>query len=194
MPLAIKQDEIYNYGHYRKWPDEERWELIDGAPYAMAAPSRTHQRVVFELGRQIGNSLLDSDCEGYVAPFDVRLPNDDESDDLVDTVVQPDLLVVCDEDKLDDKGCRGAPDWVVEIISPSTALIDLSVKRDLYQKHGVKEYWIVHPLERWVMVYLLDETGTYGAGQVLGMDEPTVVTKLEGLEIDWGFMPEVEPQ
>jgi len=191
MPLAIKLDEKYTYGNYRQWPDEGRWELIDGAPHAMATPSRIHQEIVFELAGQIRNGLLDSDCKGYVAPFDVRLPNGDESDDLVDTVVQPDLLVVCDEDKLDDKGCRGALDWVVEVISPSTALIDLSVKRDLYQKHGVKEYWIVHPLERWVMVYLLDETGAYGNAQVLGMDEPIMVTKLAGLQIDWGFLPTV---
>lgn len=190
MPLAIQQDEKYNYGHYRQWPDEERWELIDGMPYAMTTPSRMHQEIVFELAGQIRNSLLDSDCKGYVAPFDVRLPDSNEADDQVETVVQPDLLVVCDTDKLDDEGCRGAPDWIVEVISPSTALVDLNLKRDLYQKHGVKEYWIVHPLERWVMVYLLDDAGVYGKPAVFGMDEATVVQRLDGIKVDWGFMAE----
>ena len=190
MPLAIQENDKYTYKEYRQWPNEERWELIDGAPHAMTAPSRIHQKIVFELGRQIGNSLLDSDCEGYVAPFDVRLPNGHEADDQVDTVVQPDLLVVCDQDKLDDKGCRGAPDWIVEVISPSTALVDLNLKRDLYQKHGVQEYWIVHSLDRWVMVYLLSGNGSYGIPETFGMDEPMVVQRLNGVSIDWAFLAE----
>lgn len=191
MSLAIRQDQQYTYGDYCQWPDDERWELIDGVPYAMAAPSRLHQELVFELGRQIGNHLLGSDCKGYVAPFDVRLPEKNEADELVDTTIQPDLLVVCDRDKLDDKGCRGAPDWIIEVISPTTALVDLNLKRNLYQKHGVKEYWIVHPLEHWVMVYLLDEAGVYGSPAVFGMDEMLAVQCLGGVEIDWGFVAEI---
>ena len=178
----------YYYADYSQWPEEERWELIGGVPYAMTAPSRLHQEIVFELGRQIGNQLLDSDCKGYVAPFDVRLPSANEADDAVDTVVQPDLLVVCDRDKLDDKGCRGAPDWVVEVISPSSAIMDLNRKRDLYQQHGVKEYWIVHPVERWVMVYTLDAAGAYGKPQVLALDETLAVQCLPDVVIDWGFV------
>ena len=83
---------------------------------------------------------------------------------------------------------RGVPDWVVEVISPSTALIDLNLKRDLYQKHGVQEYWIVHPLDRWVMVYLLGDTGSYGIPETFGMDEPMVVQRLSGVSIDWAFL------
>lgn len=191
MPVAIQENGKYTYKEYSQWPDDERWELIDGTPYAMTAPSRLHQDVVFELAGQVRNSLLGSDCKGYVAPFDVRLPSDDKADDQqVDTVVQPDLLVVCDQDKLDDKGCLGAPDWVVEVISPSTALIDLNLKRDLYQTHGVQEYWIVHPLDRWVMVYLLDEAGAYGIPKTFGMNEPMVVQRLAGVSIDWAFLAE----
>lgn len=121
----------------------------------------------------------------------MRLPIGDESDDQVDTVVQPDLLVVCDQAKLDERGSRGAPDWVVEVTSPSTALHDLGLKRDVYQKHGVQEYWIVHPADRWVMVYLLDEAGSYGKPDMYGMDEVTVVQRVSGISIDWAFLAEV---
>ena len=188
MPLAIQQDQKYTYGHYQDWPDDERWELINGIPYAMTAPSRSHQRVVFELSGQIRNALIDSDGEGYVAPFDVRLPENEEADELVETVVQPDLVVVCDQDKLDEKGCRGAPDWVIEVISPLTALVDLNYKHDLYEKHGVKEYWIVHPLEKWVMVYVLQDNRLYGKPVFHDMSEPVMAQRMEGLEIDWAFL------
>jgi len=152
MSLTVKQDQKYTYGDYETWPDDKRWEIIEGVPRVIPTPSRLHQEFVGELTRQLCNALKGTGWEGYLAPFDVRLPEGNEADELVETVVQPDLLVVCDLDKLDDKGCRGAPDWIIEIISPSTALIDLSCKHDLYEKHRVKEYWIVHPLEKWVMM------------------------------------------
>ena len=182
----------YTYGDYCQWPDDKRWELIGGVPHELTTPSRLHQGVVIELAGQIGNSLRNSDshCEGYLAPFDVRLPNGDEDDDQIGTVVQPDLLVVCDQVKLDEKGCRGAPDWIVEVTSPSTVLLDLGLKRDLYEKHRVQEYWIVHPSERWVMVYLFDEAGSYGKPDMFGMDEPMVVQRLSGVSIDWAFLAE----
>ncbi|HPQ97513.1 MAG: Uma2 family endonuclease [Thiothrix sp.] len=185
MTLAILLDQKYTYGHYRQWPQAERWELIEGVPHAMTAPSRRHQETVFELAGQIRNQLLEADCNGYVAPFDVRLPEGTETDDRIETVVQPDLLVVCDPDKLDDQGCRGAPDWIIEVTAPSTAVTDLNRKRDLYQHHGVREYWIVHPLEHWVMVYLLDAAGAYGKPQVFSMEAPVAVQCLPGIVIDW---------
>ena len=183
---AINPDS-FNYGDYCGWPDGERWELIDGVAYNMApAPSRIHQEVVVELTRQIGNFLLEKPCSVYVAPFDVRLPNTNEADDQVETVVQPDIAVICDKSKLDEKGCRGAPDWIVEVLSPSTAAKDMIQKRVSYERHGVREYWLVHPLDHLLWIYRL-EGGSYGKPAILVTEGKTPVSLLDGLEIDWGF-------
>ena len=183
---AIKSDS-FNYGDYCAWPDDERWELIDGVVYNMApAPSRVHQEVVVELARQIGNFLLEKPCRVYVAPFDVRLPNANQADDQVETVVQPDIAVICDKSKLDEKGCRGAPDWIVEVLSPSTAAKDMIQKRGSYERHGVREYWLVHPLDHLLWIYRL-ENDTYGKPEILVTEGKTPVSLLDGLEIDWGF-------
>jgi len=106
----------------------------------------------------------------------------------VETVVQPDLSVICDQSKLDRLGCRGAPDWIIEVLSPSTTLKDMNTKRSLYEQHGVQEYWIVHPEEHWLMVYTLDVERQYGKPGVFGMDEPTTVQCFPDLSIDWSFM------
>ncbi len=188
MPFAIQQNQIYTYGLYQSWPEDEQWELIEGTPYAMTAPKRIHQTVVTALGAQLYNYFQGKPCSAYVAPLDVRLPEGDEADDEIKSVVQPDLLVVCDNDKLDDAGCRGAPDWVIEVLSPSTALKDMHNKRDLYERHRVREYWLVHPTERWVMIYLLDQRHQYGKGQLFSMDQPTAVTLFADLTIDWAFL------
>lgn len=182
----------YTYADLAQWPEDERWELIEGVPYAMTAPQRLHQEIVFELGRQIGNYLQGKPCKGYTAPFDVRLPYKDEADNDVENVVQPDISVICDPSKLDKKGCRGAPDWLIEVLSPSTALKDMNAKRRLYQQHGVQEYWIIHPEDRWIMVYTLDEQGRYGQPDVFGMAEATQVQRFSDLSIDWSFMPPIE--
>ena len=138
--------EKYTYGDYLTWCDEERWELIDGVPYNMTpAPSRAHQGISVELARQMANYLVGKTCRIYTAPFDVRLPKGEEKDERIKTVVQPDLLVVCDESKLDDRGCKGAPDLIVEILSPHTAVKDMKTKRDLYERVGVEEYWLIDP-------------------------------------------------
>ncbi len=144
----------YAYKDYVQWTGDERWELIDGRPFNMSpAHSRLHQAYVVELARQIGNALAgNKSCKVYVAPFDVRLPAGRENDDEVQTVVQPDIAVVCDPAKLDDAGCKGPPDWVIEIVSPSTDARDRIEKRALYLRCGVKEYWIVDPKTRRVTV------------------------------------------
>lgn len=188
MSTAEKLQQRYTYADYTQWPDDKRWELINGEVHAMTAPLRLHQDIVFELGRQVGNYLQGKPCKGYVAPFDVRLPYQDEADDKVETVVQPDLSVICDQSKLDKLGCRGIPDWIVEVLSPSTMLKDMNTKRSLYEQHGLKEYWLVHPEDRWLMVYTLDEQGRYGQPGVFGMDEPTAVQIFPDLSIDWSFM------
>jgi Uma2 family endonuclease len=181
----------YTYADYRQWPEDQRWELIDGVAYAMTAPVRLHQDIVFELGRQIGNYLQGKTCKGYVAPFDVRLPHNNEVDDNIVTTVQPDISVICDPSKLDKLGCRGAPDWIIEVLSPSTALKDMNSKRSLYEQHGVKEYWIIHPEDRWIMVYLLNAQASYGKPEIFGMDEPTGVLLFPDLQVDWAFMQSI---
>jgi Uma2 family endonuclease len=125
MALAQRDHQHHTYGDYCRWPEDVRYELIDGQAYLMSpGPNRRHQELVGEMFLQIGIALRDSSCRPYVAPLDVRLPRGNEADDDVDTVVQPDIMVVCDRAKLDDRGCRGAPDWVIEVLSPSTASHD----------------------------------------------------------------------
>ena len=189
MPFAIALDQTYTYGDYRDWPGDERWEIIDGVPYAMTAPKRIHQGIVTALAAQLCNHFKDTDSSPYVAPFDVRLPEADELDADIKTTVQPDLSVICDQDKLDELGCRGAPDWVIEVLSPSTSLRDMNTKRDLYERHGVREYWLVYPTERWIMIYVLNDNKRYGKGQLFGMDQETTSIMFSALKIDWSFMP-----
>lgn len=162
MGLPLRDDRRHTYREYCTWPQDVRYELIDGIAYAMApAPVRLHQEIVGELFGQIRDALKGHPCRVYVAPFDVRLPRGGEADDAVDTVVQPDIAVICDAAKLDARGCRGAPDWIVEVLSPATAAHDQFVKRELYERRGVAEYWLVHPHDRLVLVYRL-AGGAYG--------------------------------
>lgn len=179
----------FTYGDYRHWPEDERWELIDGEAYACAAPTRKHQAVSGEIFRQIANFLQGKSCEVYSAPFDVRLPQQDEADDAGDTVIQPDIVVVCDENKLDDKGCRGAPDWIVEVLSPATASRDHVQKKALYERHGVREYWLVHPTDHVLTRYRL-ENGVFSPALIEEMAGATAVGVLPGLEISWDFIAE----
>ena len=136
----------FTYGDYLRWSGDERWELIDGKASLIPATRRAHQAVVGELFRQISNVLIKNGllesggpCRAYVAPFDVRLPQANEADESIDTVVQPDISVICDPEKLDTLGCKGAPTWIIEVLSASTAVRDQILKRDLYARHGVRE-------------------------------------------------------
>ncbi len=183
--MAIpKKHEKFTYDDYLKWPDEERWELIYGEAWDMSpAPTRKHQYISGKLFFQIEDYLKDKDCDVYVAPFDVRL-SENEEDKKTDTVVQPDLLVVCDKSKLDEAGCNGAPDWIVEILSPSTAVKDLNNKYQLYQAKGVKEYWIIDPSNNFLTVYLLDISGKYFRSGVYSTDSKVSSSTLPELTID----------
>lgn len=183
-PEAAAKD-TYTYSDYSQWPDEERWELIDGVPYNMSpAPSRIHQKITGELFRLIANYLTGKVCEVYIAPFDVRLPKGQENDEQIDTVVQPDLVVVCDRAKLDERGCRGAPDLVVEVLSPQTAGKDMKIKLALYERVGVKEYWMVDPGNKTVQVYQLETSGRYGRPDIYTGAEQVKVGLFTDLTID----------
>ena len=167
----------YTYADYCTWGDDERWELIDGVPYAMAAPSRTHQRIIGELHGQLWQFLKSKPCEVYVAPFDVRLNAAGDDDD----VFQPDISVICDEAKLDEKGCNGAPDMVIEILSPSSLKHDKFLKFNKYQRAGVREYWIVDPDSKTVQAHIL-ENGRYFVTSYSEVDT-IPVNVLEGCKI-----------
>ena len=175
----------FNYGDYLQWTGDERWELIDGEPLCMSpAPSRVHQALVLELGSQILAYLRGKQCRVYVAPFDVRLPRGDEPDKEVATVVQPDVAVICDPAKLDDAGCRGAPDWVIEVISPSTGVRDQVQKRDLYEGRGVLEYWTIDPIGRLLTIYRRQSEGGFGPPETLPARGGQDVSLFPGLRID----------
>jgi len=176
----------YTYADYLTWLDDKRCELIDGFINLMTpAPARKHQYVVRQTLLIFGNYLLKKTCEVYSAPFDVRLPKSiEETDDAkVYTVVQPDLCVICDPSKLDDKGCIGAPDLIVEILSPSTSKKDLSVKYKIYEQAGVKEYWLVNPNDENISVFVLDNTGKYQLNGMYGGDMKIKVSIFKDLEI-----------
>ena len=182
-PVALKLEERFTYGDYVTWDDDERWELIDGVPYNMSpAPRARHQQILVDLIRQFASWLKDKPCQVYAAPFDVRLPEANESDDLVETVVQPDLVVICDKGKLDEAGCRGAPDLVVEILSSSTAQKDLKIKFARYERAGVREYWIVDPVGKTVQVFTRGSAGRYGRPEVF----------VDGDNVQVGIFPELK--
>lgn len=182
-PLPDKKKRTF--GDYRQWEQNLLCEIIEGEIYDMSpAPSRRHQKISMELSRQIANFLLESPCEVYHAPFDVRLPKGKEADNDIDTVVQPDVLVVCDRAKLDEMGCRGTPDLIIEITSPTTASKDHIQKLALYEKHGVGEYWLIHPVDCIVTIRILQENGRYGIPKIIEGKGPVAVTTLPGLSID----------
>ncbi len=187
MPHAIKLDKKYTYADYMQWNDDERWELIEGVPYNMTpAPMRQHQGIAGELFYQIKDFLKDKKCQVYNAPFDVRFPPQHLKridDSHVETVVQPDISVICNKKRLDDRGCIGAPDFIIEIISKSTATKDTREKFALYEKHGVKEYWIVFPEEELVQAFTLNRKKEYGKPVIYSFEDDVPVKTLKGLTI-----------
>jgi len=168
----------YTYADYARWNTKIRYELIDGVAYAMASPSRKHQKTSGELYGRLWQFLRGKKCEVYHAPFDVRL-NFDSFDDIV---VQPDVFVVCDESKHDGKSVRGAPDMIIEILSPTTTQYDVLTKTKLYRIAGVREYWIVDPHEKTVHVYIL-RNGKYVVSDY-NENDTVPVHVLDGCEID----------
>jgi len=177
-----KLDIKYTYDDYYQWDDGDRWELIDGVPYMMSpAPSSTHQRISMNLSTAFSVYLQGKKCEVFAAPFDVRL----NSEGADNTVVQPDISIICDPEKTkDDQGCKGAPDLIVEILSPSTAKMDRIVKFKLYEKAKVKEYWIVDPFHNMVEVFTLK--GESYQSQLYAAEDIISVGIFDSLEVDLG--------
>ena len=185
MGYALRDQGRYTYADYRTWPEDVRYELIDGAAFLMApAPSVDHQTLAFEVGHQIRMALEGHPCRALMAPVDVLLARANETDDAVDTVLQPDVLVVCDPQKVTPRGIRGAPDWILEVISPASASHDQIVKLAAYERAGVREYWLAHPADRVLTIYRLDGTG-YGRPQIVELLGETSVGVLASVTIRW---------
>ncbi len=184
MPLPAKQ-ERYTFADVLAWDEDERIEIISGEAFMMATPSRIHQEISGEIFRQLANFLEGKPCKVYPAPFGVRLfEKDGDLPEDVDTVVEPDISVICDRDKLDDHGCKGAPDMVIEILSPSSLRHDRLVKLNLYQRAGVREYWIADPENRSVMVFLPDASGSLRLHEDYGREDVAKVNVLDGCFIE----------
>ena len=182
----LPQEKKFTAADLLDGPEDRRQELIDGYVYDMAPPSRAHQQIIGEIFRQIANYLQGKRCKVYPAPFGVRLFEDaDETPGDSDTLVEPDISIICDPSKLDTAGCKGAPDMVAEILSPSTKGMDRLTKFNLYQRAGVREYWIVSPEEKAVQVFLLRE-GHYDAVGYYGPEDTVKVAVLEDCTVDLG--------
>ncbi len=163
----------YTYADYLKWNFDERIELIKGKIFKMSpAPSRRHQESLRFIFSRLDRFLDKSPCRLYPAPFDVRLtPRKNDKRNKVYTIVQPDLCIICDLNKLDDAGCVGAPDLIVEILSPGNSRKEMKEKFEVYEENGVKEYWIVYPYDEYVMVYTLNENGKFIGSKPFVEDE-----------------------
>src|SRR5581483_2299489 len=179
------------YADYLTWPEGRRDELIDGIAYLKEppAPSPIHQALVGELYYQIRTALEGRTGRVFIAPLDVRLPKSDEADEQIDTVVQPDLLIISDCHRLDEHGLRGAPEWVAEVLSPTTARHDQIVKLPTYERARVPEVWLIHPTDRTLSIYRL-AGGRYARATILELKGKTAIGALPEISIDWDRVAE----
>ena len=188
---------VYTYADYLTWQFEQTVELIKGKLMRMAAPNRKHQRISWQLSGRFFNLLKGQRCEAYAAPFDVRLLDKKKSlkaNKDVLTVVQPDLCVICDKEKLDEKGCIGAPDLIIEILSASNSKKEMRTKKELYEENEVKEYWIIDPTHETLLQYSLQDDGTYTPPQIFVNDEIVQSTVFATLTIDLSEIFEYEEE
>lgn len=187
----VKEPDItygnYTYADYLSWDMEEMVELIKGKVFKKAAPAprRIHQWLAGNLLTEINQFLKGKKCQAYIAPFDVRLPVKSKRDDKIYTVVQPDICVVCDPAKLDDRGCIGAPDLVVEVLSPGNKQLELQHKFEVYESSGIKEYWIVDPESQTLLVYTLKDD-KYQASRLMTSGDKVKSSVLKNFELDLG--------
>lgn len=188
--FKLDLEKHYTYADYLTWPEDFRCELIDGKVYAMSpAPTLSHQDVVGEIFFQLKMQLKDTPCRPFIAPVDVRLPRPKAQAGREDTVVQPDVLVVCDPKKIEERAVVGAPDWVIEVLSPSTASKDHIQKRRAYEQAGVREYWLVHPIDRILTRYVAKDSA-FLPPEILEMSGQTASAILPEVVIDWGQLPQ----
>ena len=194
MEVLLDLNKRYSYADYLNWADNKRREIINGFVHLMAGPSEFHARLTSTLNILMGMMVRSrkGKCRIYHAPFDVRLPlNGSNEEGEIFDVVQPDLCVVCDLSKIDKNGIIGAPDLIVEVLSLSTQKYDWNYKFNLYEKAGVREYWIVDPKAKIVNVFLLQSDGTYDKGAFYECNQKVPVFIFEGLEIDLSELFEV---
>lgn len=185
--LQLDLNKRYTYADYLTWMDDKRRELIDGFVKLMTpAPAKRHQTISSNLHIILGVYLKKKKrCKIFHAPFDVRLPENGEKEgNKIYTVVQPDICIICDPAKLDERGCLGAPDMIIEILSKHNSKHDVKTKYQLYERHKVQEYWIIHPYEQTVQVFLLNNEGKYQLAGMYAEDEKVKVNVLKDLYVD----------
>jgi len=177
-------NKTYTYDDYFKWKFEERVELIKGRIFKMSpAPNRRHQKISGHIFTKLSVFLEEQKCQVYSAPFDVRLPRKSKEDKDVITVLQPDICVICDPEKLDDRGCIGAPDLVVEILSPGNNSKELKNKYEVYEETGVREYWVVSPQDETFAIYTL-VNGSFHASRIMVEGDVVRSTSIEGFSLN----------
>lgn len=187
MGLMYQRDtQHHTYADYLIWSATYGNEVIDGVAYVRdpPSPSPLHQEVVAGLCGQLNDSLQGKSGRAYLAPLDVRLPKGSCADDQIDTVVQPDVFIACDRRKVDNRGMCGAPDWVAEVLSPSTARYDRTTKLRAYERAGVREVWLIDPIGHTVTIHRI-ETGRYTEPIVLELKGQTVIAAVPGISVDW---------
>ncbi len=187
MAQTLTKTGEFTYSDYLRWPEGERWQLLDGHAHAMAPPSFNHQRVVGELFSQLHEQLRGKPCEAAIAPVGVRLPERGLADDLIRTVFEPDIVVVCDPTKIDARGVRGAPDFIVEVLSPSTASFDQIEKRQRYDVAGVRELWLIDIPSGVVTVYRQDGA-RFAPADIRRAEGRLDIAALPGLMLNLDFM------
>jgi Uma2 family endonuclease len=186
----IDMNKTYSYADYLRWEFDERLELIKGKIFTMSpAPDTRHQEISGKISNAIFNYLENKPCKIFTAPFDVRLPRRSKEDKEIITVLQPDICVICDLTKIDRRGCIGAPDLVVEILSPGNNRKELKNKFEVYEESGVSEYWIIHPEEKTFLKHILDENGKFQPSYLLTVGDEVVTKVLPGfvLNLDYVF-------
>jgi Uma2 family endonuclease len=185
--MEVKEPDLafnnYSYADYLSWTMDEMVEIIKGRVFKMTAPKRIHQEISWKIALEIGNYLLGKKCKAYSAPFDVRLPVKSRKNEDIFTVVQPDICVICDLEKLDDAGCIGAPDLIIEILSKGNNKKELKNKYEVYEESGVKEYWIIHPEEQTLIINKLVD-GKYISSRLLTTGDEVTTSILPGFVLN----------